>query len=112
MKAAYGERGRVVNLGSKIVGRIHGKSALVEYKAASQDSTAAAECIIGSANWSDSTCANVEFGTRWTGSVTDPFVAGWRAEFDRVWEISIDPNSRHSPSPERLEEIRLRNAVR
>ena len=83
----YRERGREFRLGGMIKGKIHGKSALIQDPGTS-NSPGVTECLIGSANWSDSTGANVEFNAR-IRQPSPEFVSSWLEEFNTHFGASL-----------------------
>ena len=83
VRQSYEEQGREemkVNFG--LYGLCHGKSALVRLASGPNDSAPAMTyCLAGSANWSDSTASNVEFGVV-LERVGQTFVSEWLSYFE------------------------------
>ena len=105
---AYQQHGKETRLGRGIKGKIHGKSALIEYAPeAIPFGGTRVVCLLGSSNWSVASSANCDFGVQ----VLNPeqeFVDRWYEQFNLHFARAkhpdiIDEERSRSPSRNRAD---------
>jgi len=84
--AAYRARNRNMNM-TGLRGIVHGKSLLVKKKGPNGELFC--QVLAGSANWTDSTTANVEFSS-FIDRPTAEYCLKWHEEFQRGWDSGVD----------------------
>jgi len=100
VKESYEARSRTVSVAAHVKGKLHAKAVFVQIGGVDY-------FILGSANWSDSTTANIEVGALLVNPGAG-FSEAWLLEWRKVWAVSCpldeavdDQHRREVRSPSR-----------